>query len=96
MNHYKIIDRPVVTEKSNLLREAKVRTYVFKVSKDASKDQIKAAFEKIYEVNVTKIRTVIIRGKVKRRGQHLYKRPTYKKAFICLKDGQKFPMFDEN
>jgi len=96
MKYYQLIDRPLVTEKTNLLREGAVKTYVFKVEKSASKDEIKAAFEKIYDVNVAKIRTTIVRGKMKRRGMHMYKRPTYKKAFISLKDGQKFPMFDEN
>lgn len=95
MKHYQIIQKPVVTEKSNTLRDAEVSTYVFKVDKKASKTEIKKSFEKIYEVSVAKIRTTVVAGKIKRRGMHLYKKPTYKKAFITLKAGQKLPMFDE-
>ena len=77
---------PNVTEKSTSLSE--FNKVVFKVNKDANKKSIKKSIEKIFKVNVVKINTVNIRGKVKMvRNRKAYK-SGYKKAIITLKKGQ--------
>jgi len=85
--HYldKIIS-PNVTEKSTSLSE--FNKVVFKVGKNANKESIKKSIEKIFKVNVVKINTINIRGKVKMvRNKKAYK-SGYKKAIITLKKGQ--------
>ena len=77
---------PNITEKSTSLSE--FNKVVFKVNKDANKKTIKKSIEKIFKVNVVKINTVNIRGKVKMvRNRKGYK-SGYKKAIITLKKGQ--------
>ncbi len=85
-----IIKRPVITEKAMSL--ASQRQYVFEVHPEANKIQIKEAIEKLFEVNITSIRTVRIKGKNKirmtRRGMMKGKTALKKKAYITLKEGQ--------
>lgn len=82
-----IIIAPVITEKaSNIAGSGK--NYVFKVSKNANKIQIKKAFEKAFGVHVTKINTLNTKPKDKRVGRYTGKTKTYKKAIITLKDGE--------
>ena len=76
-----IIIAPVITEKAaNINAEGK--TYVFKVKKDANKNQIKEAIESAFNVKVTEIRTLN-----KRVGKYIGKTKTYKKAIVTLADG---------
>ena len=63
-------------------------TLVFKVAKDANKTEIKAAVEKLFEVEVTGVRTVNVKGKTKRHGMRMGKRSDWKKAYVTLKEGQ--------
>ena len=84
--HYDVILSPVITEKSTALSEqSKV---VFKVSSDATKPQIKAAVEKLFDVKVKSVNTLVTKGKVKffrgRKGQ----RSDVKKAVVTLEEGQ--------
>jgi len=77
-----IIVKPIVTEKSSSgLNEGK---YTFKVAKKATKIQIAQAVEKIFEVKVLKVNTMIVKGKEKRVGANTGKRPDWKKAIVMI------------
>ena len=84
--HYDIVVSPVITEKAtNLTEQNKV---VFRVAPKATKPQIKEAVEKLFDVKVTAVNTLVTKGKVKmfrgRRGQ----RSDVKKAIVTLAEGQ--------
>ena len=83
----KVLLAPHVSEKSTLAAETN-NTVVFKVVKDANKAEIKAAVEKLFEVEVNSVRTVNCKGKTKRHGQSFGKRSDWKKAYVVLKEGQ--------
>ena len=81
-----IIKRPWVTEKSSDSREK--NWYVFSVDKRSNKQEIKDAIEKIFKVNVCKVRTLVTTGKkVKRFGRTVGKKQSLKKAYIEIKEG---------
>ena len=84
--HYDVIVAPHITEKSTLLSEN--NAVVFKVANDATKPQIKAAVEAIFEVKVTGVNTIVQKGKTKRWKGKPYKRTDVKKAIVTLADGQ--------
>jgi len=89
---YKIIKRPVVSEKSTILSE-RDNKYVFEVSLDANKIQIKKAVEDIFKVGVTKVRTMRMRGKLKRVRLQYGRTPEWKKAIVTLKKGDSIELF---
>jgi large subunit ribosomal protein L23 len=83
--HFDVIVAPHITEKSTLLSEQ--NAVVFKVAKDASKPEIKAAVEALFDVKVTGVNTMVAKGKSKRwRGQP-YQRSDSKKAIVTLAEG---------
>ena len=84
--HYDVILAPVITEKSTLLSE--FNAVVFKVSEDATKPAIKAAVEALFDVKVTKVNTMITKGKTKRWKGKPYTRSDVKKAIVTLAEGQ--------
>jgi len=94
MNLYEIIRRPVVTEKALGKKEAE-RTLCFEVPVSANKSQIRSAVEKIFKVRVEDVRTVVVPGKLRRRGRFAGYRPEWKKAYVRLKAGQKMPEYLE-
>ena len=83
----KVLLAPHVSEKSTMAAEAS-NTVVFKVAKDSNKAEIKAAVEKLFEVEVEGVRTVNVKGKTKRHGASFGKRKDWKKAYVVLKEGQ--------
>jgi large subunit ribosomal protein L23 len=83
----KVLLAPHVSEKSTMAAEGN-NTVVFKVLKDANKAEIKAAVEKLFEVEVNSVRTLNVKGKTKRHGQSFGKRSDWKKAYVVLKEGQ--------
>ena len=83
----KVLLAPHVSEKATMAAESS-NTFVFKVLKDANKAEIKAAVEKLFEVEVEGVRTTNVKGKVKRHGASFGKRSDWKKAYVMLKDGQ--------
>ncbi len=87
----KVILAPVVTEKSNLVAE-KRNQMVFKVLKDATKTEIKAAVELLFNVKVASVTTTCTKGKVKRFGRTLGRRGDVKKAYISLVAGQELDL----
>ena len=84
--HYDVIVAPHITEKATLLSEH--NAVVFKVASDATKPQIKAAIEAIFDVNVTGVNTIVQKGKTKKWKGAPYQRSDMKKAIVTLKDGQ--------
>jgi len=87
MTPEQIIKRPIVlTEKAATLKEQSNQV-IFEVDLKANKIQIKDAVEKLFDVQVADVNTLIQRGKVKSVGRREYKRPNWKKAIVTLKDG---------
>lgn len=85
---YDIIKRPLITEKAVDLKE-KENQVVFEVDKRANKIQIKEAVEKLFNVKVVDVRTMNVRGKVKRFGTVVGRRDDWKKAVVVLDKDQK-------
>jgi large subunit ribosomal protein L23 len=85
---YKIILRPVITEKSTLLKE-RYREICFEVSPNANKIEIKAAVETLFKVKVDRVRVMSKKGKVRRVGRNVGKKKDWKKAYVKLKEGEK-------
>lgn len=83
----KVLRAPHISEKASMLTE-KTNTLVLKVAKEATKAEVKAAVEKLFEVEVADVRTLIVKGKVKRHGQRVGRRSDWKKAYVTLKEGQ--------
>jgi large subunit ribosomal protein L23 len=89
-----VIRRPLITEKTSILREDG-RTIVFQVAPGANKTEIKRAIEKLLGAKVSSIRTSIAHGKVKRQGRFAGRRSDWKKAYVTLRAGEKMPEFLE-
>jgi large subunit ribosomal protein L23 len=89
-----VIRRPLITEKTSILREDG-RTLVFQVATGANKTEIKRAVEQLLGSKVEGIRTSLAHGKVKRQGRFAGRRPDWKKAYVKLREGAKIPEFLE-
>ncbi len=93
-NVYEVIRRPLLTEKSTLLKDSQ-RTLVFEVHRDATKPEIRKAVEVLFDTKVADVRVARVHGKTKRQGRHAGRRPDWKKAFVVLKKGEKMVEFFE-
>lgn len=82
----KVLSAPHISEKSTRSVELN-NTVVFKVATNATKAEIKAAVEKLFEVEVTGVSTLVVKGKTKRHGQRVGRRSDWKKAYVTLADG---------
>ena len=91
---HNLIRYPSITEKNTSLRENQNK-YVFEVQKDATKPQIKTAVEKLFNVNVESVNTIVVKGKKKRMGRNVGYRPDWKKAVVKIKEGQSIARFGE-
>ena len=94
MNANQIIRRPLVTEKSTILRE-EGNVIAFEVDPSANKIQVKSAVEELFKVKVEEVRLFNVRGKMKRMGRFVGKRRDWRKAYVRLKAGEKAPEFVE-
>lgn len=83
--HYDVIRGPHITEKSTLLSEH--NAVVFQVAREASKPEIKAAVEALFDVKVTGVNTIVQKGKSKRWRGRPYTRSDIKKAVVTLAEG---------
>jgi large subunit ribosomal protein L23 len=83
---YDVILAPVITEKATILSEQ--NKVVFKVAKTATKPQIKMAVEKLFDVKVTAVNTLVRKGKLKTFRGTLGRQSDVKKAIVTLADGQ--------
>ncbi len=87
-----VLKKPVVSEKTmGLLAENK---YTFLVDPAANKIEIKNAVQKAFNVTVLDVRTISVKGKMKRMGKYVGKTPDKKKAIVTLKDGDKIELFE--
>jgi large subunit ribosomal protein L23 len=89
-----VIRRPLITEKTSILREDG-RTLVFHVARDANKVEIKRAIQQLLGAKVDRVRTSLVHGKLKRQGRYAGRRPDWKKAYVTLREGEKMPEFLE-
>ena len=90
--HYGIILRPIISEKSTALAEVGNR-YVFEVARLANKEQIRDAVENLFSVNVREVRTLVVHGKTKRAQRGGTKEANWKKAIVTLSPDQKIDFF---
>ena len=84
---YKVILGPHVSEKAAQSAEV-ANQMVFKVARDASKLEVKKAVEQLFDVKVMNVRTLLVKGKVKRNRFGMVNKPTWKKAYVRLEQGQ--------
>lgn len=84
---YKVLLGPVISEKAAMAGDASNQV-VFKVLRDAAKPEIKAAVEKLFDVKVEEVRTLINKGKTKRTRHGIGQRSNWKKAYVRLAEGQ--------
>jgi len=89
-----VVKKLLITEKGTVLRE-KQNQYHFEVSREANKLEVKRAVETIFSVKVTNVRTMLVRGKVKRQGRFSGARANWKKAVVTLQPDQKIELFDQ-
>ena len=88
MKTQEIIRRPLITEKSTVLRDEK-NIIAFEVHRDANRIEVKRAVEAQFKVRVAEVRILRIHGKVRRQGKFVGRRPDWKKAYVRLVEGEK-------
>ncbi|MEW6719127.1 MAG: 50S ribosomal protein L23 [Thermodesulfobacteriota bacterium] len=93
MNISDVIKRPLITEKSTLLKGVS-NCVLFAVDSRANKKEVRDAVEKSFKVKVVDVRTMNVAGKAKRRGRTVGLRPGWKKAVVTLKEGDKIEFFE--
>jgi large subunit ribosomal protein L23 len=93
MDIYHVIKEPHVAEKGNLQKEL-FNQISFKVDKRANKVEIKKAVERLFKTKVLDIKTLNIKGKKRRVGKNMGKRPDWKKAIVRLAPGEKVEFFE--
>ncbi len=93
MNYYEIIKRPLVTEKTTLQKEVDNQITI-EVDRRANRVEIRKAVEKIFDVHVSEVRTMQVKGKVKQRGRIVGKRKDWKKAIVKLMPGERIEFFE--
>lgn len=92
MNPHQIIIRPLITEKNTNLMA--MNKYCFEVDRHSTKPQIKRAIETIFSVSVTKVHTLNVRGKMRRRGKNIGYTADWKKAIVTLSEGDRIELFE--
>lgn len=95
MNSNQIIRRPLVTEKSTMMREDGGNTLAFEVDTRANKIQVKNAVEELFGVKVAEVRLFNVRGKEKRMGRTVGRKRDWRKAYVRLTADSKAPDFIE-
>jgi large subunit ribosomal protein L23 len=92
-NPYNILKKPLITEKSNVMKE-ELNQIAFAVDTRANKIEIKDAVKKLFNVHVLKVRTFNMLGKRKRLGRSEGKKSDWKKAIVTLKEGERIDFFE--
>ena len=92
LNTYDVLRRPLITEKVAGLQAA--GKYTFEIASHATKHQVKAAVEHIFKVDVTAVNVISIKGKTKRVKSGYTTSPSWKKAIVSLKPGDKIELFE--
>ena len=89
-----VVRKPLVTERFAELRE-RDNKFIFEVHPDANTHEIRQAIEHYFGVKVSDVRTMNVRGKVKRLGRFTGKRADWKKAIVTLAEGDSIDLFDQ-
>ena len=84
---FKVILAPHISEKSSILGDEN-NQYVFKVAKDATKKEVREAVEDLFQVNVTEVSMLNVRGKTKRTARGFSRKKNWKKAYVSIQQGQ--------
>jgi len=92
MHLYEVLRRPLITEKNAALQAQ--GKYAFEVAGEANKPQIKQAVEKAFKVKVTAVNVITVPGKMRRVGRRQVLTPSWKKAVVSLKPGDKIEFFE--
>ena len=92
MHLYEVLRRPLITEKSTGLQAE--NKYAFEVASGANKRQVKQAVEKAFGVGVTAVNVMTVHGKTRRVGRRQVLTPSWKKAIVTLKPGDKIGLFE--
>ena len=90
---YTVLLRPLLTEKITAMRESGNKV-AFLVRKDSNRIEIKRAVESALKVKVERVNVMNVRGKTKRLGRFVGKRPDWKKAVVTLKEGEKLELYE--
>jgi large subunit ribosomal protein L23 len=94
MNIYQVLKRPILTEKTDFQRDD--NQYVFEVDRKANKLQIKEAVEVVFDVQVLKVNTMVMKPKRRRLGRKIIQtRPAWKRAVVTLAPGERIQDFFE-
>jgi large subunit ribosomal protein L23 len=88
-----IIRRPIITEKTTIQKD-EFNQFSFEVARKANRTEIKRSIEDVFNVRVATVRTMQIRGKLKRRGRILGRRRNWKKAVVTLMPGERIEFFE--
>jgi large subunit ribosomal protein L23 len=89
---YAVLLRPIITEKTTVLTGSD--KYVFEVDLRANKNQIREAVQVAFNVRVSEVNTMVMKGKPKRFGRKVTNRPDWKKAIVTLVSGDKIELFE--
>ncbi|NPU85122.1 MAG: 50S ribosomal protein L23 [Syntrophaceae bacterium] len=93
MEHYEIVKKAILTEKSTVAKE-EANKYVFEVDPRANKIEITQAIEKLFKVKVLNVNVLNIEGKRKRTGKILGRRKSWKKAVVTLAPGSRIELYE--
>jgi len=93
MDIYEVVKAPHITEKGSLQKQA-ANQMVFKVHKKANKVEIRRAVENLFKTKVLEVKTLNVRGKKRRLGRNVGKRPDWKKAVVRLAPGENIEFFE--
>ncbi len=92
-DYYRILEKPLVTEKSTMMQEQGNRV-MFQVKRSANKMQIKEAVQSIFNVTVLGVNTINVKPKSRRMGRHVGLTKAWKKAIVLLKEGDRIDFFE--
>jgi large subunit ribosomal protein L23 len=92
VHRYEVLRFPLITEKTTLLQSQ--GKYAFEVAREANKQQVREAVEAAFEVKVAKVNMMTVPGKQHRVGRRQVLSPSWKKAIVTLKSGDKIELFE--
>jgi large subunit ribosomal protein L23 len=93
MDLYKVIKRPLITEKANLHKELS-NQIALEVDRRANKIEIRRAVETLFKTEVLEVKTMTVQGKMRRVGRNRGRRPDWKKAIVKLAPGKRIEFFE--
>jgi large subunit ribosomal protein L23 len=93
MHLSEVLRRPLITEKNTAIQAPRGK-YAFEVADGANKDQIRQAVEKSFKVTVTAVNVMTVPGRLRRMRTRMVMTPSWKKAIVTLKPGDKIELFE--